>query len=165
MLSRGPGDEATYCHVQIWVVCVTDWLSHYTIISSIPIDPTLTQSNIFQVLQKEDDLQRLGLSLLQLPRPVVDRILSRSGNCDVMKKKKTMIKHYRRYHPLASWVHLGGRLYFREHHTSLDVVRQYIMQQRGDLKMIPYTSSNSPELYVRKGCCMLSPDMKLQLYK
>ena len=99
----------------------------------VPLDLTLTPSNVSTVLHTVRDLERLGYDVLDLPSSVYESIKSnRSFSHD--KQRMALINHYLLYHPLASWAHLAGRLYFWEEHTALQQARQYITQQTGDWK-------------------------------
>ena len=111
------------------------WLCHHTI-APIPPDLTLTPSNMSAVLHTVQDLERLGDYVLDLPHPVYHSIESSISFSHDDQRREALINHYLLYHPLATWAHLAGRLYWWEEHTALQEVRQYITQQTGVWKII-----------------------------
>ena len=104
------------------------------LLAPITPDLTLTPSNMSAVLHTVEDLETLGLYVLDLPSFVYATIDSGRLYTNVYEKREALIQCYLLNYPLASWAHVAGMLYFYEEHTALQEVRQYITQQKGNWK-------------------------------
>ena len=115
--------------VYIIHVCV------HTIVSLFSTDPTLTYANISTVtatVPLEDD--ELGLKVLGVPERKHKEIHEQSSAAT--EERKSLIHFYLINSLCASWSHLAGKLYYRQHHDALSAVRKFIKTEPGEFMCI-----------------------------
>ena len=115
--------------VYIIHVCV------HTIMSLVSTDPTLTHANISTVtatVPLEDD--ELGFWVLRVPEDKYKEIHQQSSTAT--EERENLIHFYLNNSPYASWSHLAGKLYSRQHHDALSAVRRFIKTEPGEFMCI-----------------------------
>ena len=131
-----------YCSYHMYCTCTmyTHEISVYiinvcvhTIVSLFSTDPTLTHANISTVTATVP-LNELGLRVLRVPGDKYKEIHQRSST--VAKEKESLIHYYLNNLPYASWSHLAGRFYCRQHHDALSAVRRFIKTEPGEFMCI-----------------------------
>ena len=98
-------------------------------------DPTLTHANISTVtatVQLERD--ELGGRVLGVPRSKREEIHQQSSSA--AEERERLIHYYLNYSPYASWSHLAGRLYHRQHHDALSATRKFIKREPGEFMCV-----------------------------
>ena len=98
-------------------------------------DPTLTHANISTVMATvplEDD--ELGMSVLLVPGNKCEEIHQQSSSA--AQERERLIHYYLNYSPYASWSHLAGRLYRRQHHDALSATRKFIKREPGEFMCV-----------------------------
>ena len=111
--------------VYIIHVCV------HIIVSLFSTDPTLTHANISTVtatVPLEDD--ELGQKVLGVPERKRKEIYQQSSTD--AEERERLIHYYLNNRPYASWSHLAGKLYHRQHHDALSAVRRFIKTEPGE---------------------------------
>ena len=98
-------------------------------------DPTLTHANISTVtatvtLQGDE----LGDQVLLVPWTKCKEIHQQSSSA--AEERARLIHYYLNYSAYASWSHLAGRLYSRQHHDALSVARRFIKTEPGEFMCI-----------------------------
>ena len=100
------------------------------LVSLFSTDPTLTYANISTVtatVPLEDD--ELGHWALCVPESKYKEIHQQSSSAT--QERERLIHYYLNYSPYASWSHLAGRLYRRQHHDALSVITKFIRREPG----------------------------------
>jgi hypothetical protein len=107
------------------------------ILSLFSTDPTLTHENISTVtatVPLEDD--ELGRSVLRAPESKCQEIHWQSSTA--VEERERLIHYYLNYSEYASWGHLAGRLYHRQHHDALSAARRFIKTEPGEFVCNPW---------------------------
>ena len=93
-----------------------------------PTDPSLTLTNLTQLLEDVRDLEYVTL-YLDIPRSVYNRIKGQ-----LSERMKAYWKWYLNNHPCPSWRHIANALYMREEHGVLEVLKsRYLKGESGSL--------------------------------
>ena len=94
-------------------------------------DPTLTHANISTVtatVPLEDN--ELGDWVLGVPESKCEEIHEQSSTA--AEERERLIHYYLNYSEYASWSHLTGSLYSRQHHDALSAARRFIKTEPGE---------------------------------
>ena len=94
-------------------------------------DPTLTLENISTVtatVPLEGD--ELGGRVLIVPDSEHEKIHWQSSTA--AEERERLIRYYLNYSEYASWGHLAGKLYHRQHHDALSAARRFIKTEPGE---------------------------------
>ena len=105
---------------------------HGLIVSLFSTDPTLTLENISTATATvpfEGD--ELGERVLRVPDNECEEIRRRSSTA--AEKRERLIRYYLNYSEYASWGHLAGKLYCRQHHDALSAARRFIKTEPGEI--------------------------------
>ena len=110
--------------------------THALIVPLFSTDPTLSLENISTVTATvpigkvdSDNSGQLGGSVLLIPGCKCVEIHHQSST--VAEERETLIRYYLNYSPYATWSHLAGRLYYRQHHEALLEARKFIKTEPG----------------------------------
>ena len=110
--------------------------THALIMPLFSTDPTLSLENIstvtatvpIGVVDSRSNGQLGGLVLI-IPRSKC-REIHRQSSTDA-EERETLIRYYLNYSPYASWSHLAGKLYQRQHLEALSAARKFIKTEPG----------------------------------
>ena len=118
-------------HVHVHVCMQHNMHMHGLIVSLFCTDPTLTLKNISTVtatVPLESD--ELGESVLRVLDGEREEIRQQSSTAT--EERERLICYYLNYSEYASWGHLAGRLYCRQHHDALSAARRFIKTEPGE---------------------------------
>ena len=76
------------------------------------------------------DDNELGQWVLGVPESKRDEIHQQSPIA--AEERERLIRYYLNYSPYASWSHLAGKLYYRQHHDALSAARRFIKTEPGE---------------------------------
>ena len=77
----------------------------------------------------EDD--ELGYWIMMLPESKCKEMDQQSSSA--VEERERLIHYYLNYSEYASWSHLAGRLYYRQHHDALSATMKFIKKKPGEL--------------------------------
>ena len=103
----------------------------YTYALIVPLfstDPTLSLENISAVTATVP-IDELGGRVLEVVRSKCWEIRLQSSTD--AKKRERLIRYYLSYSEYASWSHLAGKLYRRQHLEALSAARKFIKTEPG----------------------------------
>ena len=96
-----------------------------------PTDPSLTLTNLTQLLEDVRDLEYVTL-YLDIPRSVYNRIKAQESSKS--ERRKACWEWYLNNLPCPSWHHIANALYMREEHGVLEVLKsRYLKGECGCL--------------------------------
>ena len=103
-------------------------------------DPTLTHANISTVTAtvplegNELGVMVLGVKVLGVPTSKCREIHEQSSS--TAEQRERLIHYYLNYSPYASWSHLAGSLYRKQHHDALSATRKFIKREPGEFMCV-----------------------------
>jgi hypothetical protein len=104
---------------------------HALIVTLISTDPTLTHENISTVTATVPlEGGELGERILLVPESKHKEIHWQSSTA--AEERERLIHYYLNYSEYASWGHLAGRLYHRQHHDALSAARRFTKTEPGE---------------------------------
>ena len=110
--------------------------THALIVPLISTDPTLSLENISTVtatlpIEEVNYLSgsELGGIVLGVPGSKC-REIHRQSSTDA-EEREALIRYYLNYSPYASWSHLAGKLYQRQHLEALSAAKKFIKTEPG----------------------------------
>ena len=127
-----------YCTCTIYTHEISVYIIHvcvHTIVSLFSTDPTLTHVNISTVtatVPLEDN--ELGWRVLDISESKCNKIHQQSSIA--AEERESLTHYYLNNSPYASWSHLAGKLYCRQHHDALSAVRRFIQTEPGEFMCI-----------------------------
>ena len=108
-----------------------------TIVSLFSTDPTLTHANISTVTATVPlEHNELGQRVLEVRVPGTKYKEIHQQSSTAAEERDRLIHCYLNNSPYASWSHLAGRLYHRQHHDALSAVRGFIKTEPGEFMCI-----------------------------
>ena len=123
-----------YCTCTVYTHEISVYIIHasvHIIVSLVSTDPTLTHANISTVtatVPLEHD--ELGNWVLRVPEDKCKEIHQQSSTAT--EERESLIHFYLNNSEYASWSHLAGKLYSRQHHGALSAVRRFIKTEPGE---------------------------------
>ena len=88
-------------------------------------DPTLTLSNLTQLLNNVEDWDQFHKHA-HIPNAMYEAIKKEHSNG--AKQKKALCEWYLAHNPAPSWKHVAVGLYLSEEHAILDVLRMHYLK-------------------------------------
>ena len=96
-----------------------------------PTDPSLTLTNLTQLLEDVGDLEYVAW-YLDIPISVYNRIKAQESS--ESECRKACWEWYLNNHPCPSWHHIANALYMRKEHGMLEVLKsRYLKGECGSL--------------------------------
>ena len=93
-------------------------------LSSAPTDPTLTHTDLTQLLDSVDWSSDFKF---YLNTPISEKLKIKAKHSDEAQRKKALCRWYLDNHPAPSWKHVADALYRYGDHVILDVLQsQYL---------------------------------------
>ena len=102
---------------------------------STPTDPSLTLTNLTQLMENVNNMDFVQLSL-NIPNDVYDDIYYQYSNYS--KRKETLSEWYLNNHPAPSWQHIADGLYCWREHEALEMLRTLYL--KGNTMILVYCS-------------------------
>ena len=75
--------------------------------------------------------KELGNWILGVPRTICKKIHEQSST--TAQEREELIHYYLSYSPYASWSHLAGWLFYKQHHNALSAAKKFIKAEPGEL--------------------------------